>query len=111
MGAIPLSFRGRGAGVDNRRFLCSNTSPPQRTNNPYAQFDDKSYEMGEVGSTTNLTAGLSGGAQEPMSAFYDEVIDRFSLPISFTRNHGPPLPPLHQPEQSAHTDLRLSQTP
>ncbi|KAF9652843.1 t-SNARE [Thelephora ganbajun] len=45
----------------------------RRTNNPYAQFDDKNYEMGDVRSTTNLTAGLSGGAQEPMSDFYDEI--------------------------------------
>jgi len=29
--------------------------------------------MGEVRSTTNLTAGLSGGGQESMSDFYDEI--------------------------------------
>jgi len=46
---------------------------PQRTNNPYAQFDDRNYEMNEVKSTTNLTAGLSGGGQESMSEFYDEI--------------------------------------
>jgi len=46
---------------------------PQRTNNPYAQFDDTNYEMNEVRSTTNLTAGLSGGAQDSMSGFYEEI--------------------------------------
>jgi len=29
--------------------------------------------MSDVQSTTNLTAGLSGGGQEPMSEFYDEI--------------------------------------
>ncbi|KAF9792760.1 t-SNARE [Thelephora terrestris] len=46
---------------------------PQRTNNPYAQFDDRNYEMGDVRSTTNLTAGMAGGGQESMSDFYDEI--------------------------------------
>jgi len=45
----------------------------QRANNPYAQFDDRNYEMGDVRSTTNLTAGLSGGAQDSMADFYDEI--------------------------------------
>jgi len=49
------------------------TNSPQRTNNPYSQFDDKNYEMNDVGSTTNLTAGLTGGGREPMSEFYDEI--------------------------------------
>jgi len=45
----------------------------QRTNNPYAQFNDTNYEMSDVRSTTNLTAGLSGGPQDSMSDFYDEI--------------------------------------
>jgi len=44
-----------------------------RTNNPYPNFDDRNYEMGDVRSTTNLTAGLSGGGQDSMSDFYDEI--------------------------------------
>jgi len=44
-----------------------------KTNNPYSQFDDKNYEMNDVGSTTNLTAGITGGGREPMSEFYDEI--------------------------------------
>ena len=64
--------------VDVRRFVYCNPSSPQRTNNPYAQFDDTNYEMSDVKSTTNLTAGLSGGAQDSMSDFYDEVIRCFS---------------------------------
>jgi len=42
-------------------------------NNPYTQFDDRNYEMNDVRSTTNLTAGLSGGAQDSMASFYDEI--------------------------------------
>jgi len=45
----------------------------QRVGNPYAQFDDRNYEMNEVRSTTNLTAGLSGGTQDTMAEFYDEI--------------------------------------
>jgi len=59
---------------------------PQRTNNPYAQFDDKNYEMGDVQSTTNLTAGLSGGGQESMSDFYDEIASIQGGLKQFTEN-------------------------
>ena len=75
---FPLLRREGNARVD----LCSVYliySSPQRTNNPYAQFDDRNYEMGDVQSTTNLTAGLSVGGQESMSDFYDEVIQCFPL--------------------------------
>jgi hypothetical protein len=44
--------------------------------------------MGDVKSTTNLTAGYSGGPQESMAGFYDEVITRFSLALY----HVPPTP-------------------
>ena len=55
-------------------------SSPQRSNNPYAQFDDRNYEMSNVQSTTNLTAGLSGGGGgESMSEFYDEVTAHFFI--------------------------------
>ena len=47
--------------------------------------------MGEVQSTTNLTAGLSGGGQESTSEFYDEVFTRFTL-FTFARFHGLPTP-------------------
>lgn len=50
----------------------SNNPPSQRANNPYAQFDTN-YEMNDVKSTTNLTAGLPGGGQESMSDFYNEI--------------------------------------
>jgi hypothetical protein len=92
-------------------------SSPQRTNNPYAQFDDRNYEMNDVKSTTNLTAGLpGGGGQESMSDFYDEVrICAFPTPLSmtFARYHGLPTPagfhrtPSLYSEQPAHTDPRL----
>ena len=48
--------------------------------------------MGEVQSTTNLTAGLSGGGQESTSEFYDEVFTRFILFTTFARFHGLPTP-------------------
>jgi syntaxin 1B/2/3 len=41
----------------------------QRQQNPYAQQDDKSYEMADV-STTQLTAPAGG---DSMSAFYSEI--------------------------------------
>ena len=58
--------------------------------------------MGDVRSTTNLTAGLSGGAQEPMSDFYDEVTRRFALLMTSARYHGPltPADPHHLPTQA-----------
>lgn len=71
----PLGFRIRKAGADDRRLVCSNDG----ANNPYSNFDDRNYEMNDVRSTTNLTAGLSGGAQESMTDFYDEVTKRFLL--------------------------------
>jgi syntaxin 1B/2/3 len=49
-----------------------NNSPSRETNNPYAQFDTN-YEMNDVQSTTHLTAGLSGGFNESMAEFYDEI--------------------------------------
>jgi len=49
-----------------------NTSPSQRANIPYTQFDTN-YEMNDVKSTTNLTAGLPGGASESMADFYNEI--------------------------------------
>ncbi|KAI0314271.1 t-SNARE [Amylostereum chailletii] len=50
----------------------------RRAANPYAQQDDRSYEMEDVGmkdSTTQLTAAAGGyaGAGDPMSAFYEEI--------------------------------------
>lgn len=101
------------AGINDRHSTYNDPSSSQRTSNPYAQFDDRNYEMGEVRSTTNLTAGLSGGAQESMSDFYDEVILRFSLSISHVRYHGLPTPadPYHfSTEKSAHANPRLSYT-
>ena len=72
--------------------MYSNNSPSQRTNNPYSDVDDRNYEMSDVRSTTNLTAGLSGGVQEPMSDFYDEVTKRSSLSKSFTPSQHPTAP-------------------
>ena len=77
MGTIPSNLARKKARTDVHRSVCCGSSSSQRTNNPYAQFDDKNYEMGDVRSTTNLTAGLSGGAQESMSDFYEEVIRCF----------------------------------
>jgi len=57
---------------------------PQR--NPYNQFDDANYEMGDVRSTTNLTAGLSVGGQETMSNFYDEISSIQSSLKQFNEN-------------------------
>ena len=71
MRSAPI-FCERKARIDDCRLVCSNTSPSQRANNPYAQLDTN-YEMNDVKSTTNLTAGLSGGTNESMSDFYNEV--------------------------------------
>lgn len=74
-------------------FDCSNSYPTQaagggggyggdaggyqpRRANPYAQQDDRSYEMSSVqGSTANLypSNGGGGGGGDPMSEFYGEV--------------------------------------
>ena len=68
--------------------------------------------MNEVRSTTNLTAGLSGGAQEPMSDFYDEVIKLVSLSNPFPGYQHPAIPiipsPPSQPGKFAHIDPRIS---
>lgn len=85
-----LTSHERNVEINDRRFMYHGFSSPQR--NPYSQFDDKNYEMGDVRSTTNLTAGLSGGGQESMSDFYDEVIPCFSPSISSARCHGPSTP-------------------
>ncbi|KAK0459617.1 syntaxin [Desarmillaria tabescens] len=59
--------------------LSSNSYPTQaqyqggyQRQNPYAQQDDRSYEMNEVkdGSATQLTSGMNG---DSMSAFYTEI--------------------------------------
>ena len=84
---LPI-FRKRETRVDQRRSTHLDSSSSQRTN-PYTQFDDRNYEMGDVRSTTNLTSGLSGGAQESMSDFYDEVTP---LSMSSARYHGLPTP-------------------
>jgi len=81
---LPI-LRGRKARIDDRRFVYDNLSP---ANNPYTQFDDRNYEMNDVRSTTNLTAGLSGGAQDSMASFYDEVCTSFS-PLSHTLRSPP----------------------
>lgn len=91
----------RKAGIYHRHFVYNDPSSPQR--NPYAQFDDRDYEMGDVRSTTNLTAGLSGGAPESMSDFYDEVIPCPPLSIPFACYHVLPTPahpyhPLSNPD-------------
>lgn len=78
--------------IDHRRHAYPDSSSSQRTNNPYAQFDDRNYEMGDVRSTTNLTAGFSGGTQESMSEFYDEVTSALSLFMSSARYQGLPTP-------------------
>ena len=69
---LPSIFCQKKARIDDRRPVCSNNGSSQRANNPYAQFDTN-YEMNDVQSTTNLTAGLSGGATESMSDFFNEV--------------------------------------
>jgi len=105
------TLRERNAGANDRRFMHHDPSSPQR--NPYNQFDDKNYEMGDVRSTTNLTSGLSGGGQEPMSDFYDEVIPCSFPSATSTRYHGsstPAAPITSQPEQFAHADPRLFHT-
>lgn len=68
---LPLFFCGREARTDHNRLVFSNNSP-SRANIPYAQFDTN-YEMNDVRSTTNLTAGLPGGTNESMADFYNEV--------------------------------------
>ena len=101
---FPPTFRERRARIDDSRLVCSNNPPSQRANNPYAQFDTN-YEMNDVKSTTNLTAGLPGGGQESMSDFYNEV--------TFLSPH--PCPPVamsyqHQPipgQSCSNTDPRL----
>jgi len=69
-----MAARDRLAALRAQQGGNGNNSPSQRGNNPYAQFDTN-YEMGDVKSTTNLTAGLSGsgGGPESMTDFYNEI--------------------------------------
>lgn len=97
------TLRERNAGVNDSRFMHHDPSSPQRS--PYNQFDDRNYEMGDVRSTTNLTAGMSGGAPESMSDFYDEVIPCFSPSTASGRYHGSSTPtdPHHFPTRTVHS--------
>lgn len=68
---MPPVLRGRSARID-LHLADSIPRSSQGTYEPYAQFEDKKYEIGDIKSTTNLTTALSGG-HGPMSDSYDEV--------------------------------------
>jgi len=89
---LPPIFCQRKARIDDCHLVCSSNSPSRGANNPYAQIDTN-YEMNDVKSTTNLTAGLSGGANESMADFYNEVtfLSPYPrlLPVAMGYQHQP----------------------